>query len=52
MSEKIIEVLPVREGQSPSPMHHQEIHRTPCKKPVIAKPVHTLAVAIRTPLRG
>ena len=24
-------------------------HRTPCKKPVIAKPVRTLVVAIRTP---
>jgi len=52
MSEKIVEALPGREGQSPSPTHHQEIHRTPCKKPVIAKPVRTLAVAIRTPLRG
>ena len=43
MSEKIVEALPVREGQSPSPTHHQEIHRTPCKNPVIAKPVYTLA---------
>ena len=25
-------------------------HRTPCKHPVIAKPVRTLAVAIRTPV--
>ena len=25
------------------------IHRTPCKNPVIAKPVRTLAVAIRSP---
>ena len=26
-----------------------DLHRTPCKKPVIAKPVRTPAVAIRTP---
>ena len=33
--------------ESPSPTHHKETHRSPCKKPVIAKPVRTLAVAIR-----
>ena len=28
---------------------HPAVHRTPCKNPVIAKPVRTLAVAIRSP---